>query len=35
MKEDKINLKHILECIEYIETFVEPGREEFFKSRLI
>lgn len=35
MKEDRIYLNHVLECIGYIEEFTKGGREAFLKSRLI
>jgi uncharacterized protein with HEPN domain len=35
MRDDKVYLTHILESMDYIESFVHPGREEFFESRLI
>lgn len=35
MKDDRVYLTHILESIENIEEFVEPGLEEFYSSKLI
>ncbi len=35
MKDDKIYLNHVLECIGYIEEFTKDGRETFLQSRLI
>ena len=35
MKNDKIYLVHIMECIQSIETYIELGEVEFFKSKLI
>ena len=35
MKDDKIYLGHILECIDYIEEFTKDRHEAFLKSRLI
>lgn len=34
MKDDKLFLVHMRECIERIETYTEEGREDFFKSSL-
>ncbi|MEQ8200409.1 MAG: DUF86 domain-containing protein [Syntrophomonadaceae bacterium] len=35
MKDDKVYLIHVLECIRQIEEYTINGREEFMKSRLI
>jgi len=35
MKDDRVYLIHILECIRQIEEYTIGGREEFFNSRLI
>jgi len=35
MRDDKVYLIHIIESMSFIEGFVQPGKEEFFKSRLI
>ncbi|HHY70193.1 MAG TPA: DUF86 domain-containing protein [Thermoanaerobacterales bacterium] len=35
MKDDKVYLFHIIECIGNIENYIEPGKAEFFKSKLI
>ncbi|MFB4165619.1 DUF86 domain-containing protein [Alteribacillus sp. JSM 102045] len=35
MKDDKLYLTHILECIENIETYLPNGEEDFFRSKLI
>jgi uncharacterized protein with HEPN domain len=35
MRDDKVYLSHIIESMSFIEEFVRPGKEEFFKSRLI
>ena len=34
MKDDKLYLIHILECIGHIEDYCQKGREEFLHSRL-
>lgn len=35
MKDDKLYLTHILECISNIEDYTSNGRDEFFESTLI
>ncbi|MBB6447780.1 HepT-like ribonuclease domain-containing protein [Bacillus benzoevorans] len=35
MKNDKIYLLHILECIENIESYIPNGESDFFSSKLI
>ena len=35
MKDDRVYLIHVLECIKQIEEYTINGREEFMKSRLI
>ncbi|MEB1808484.1 MAG: DUF86 domain-containing protein [Bacillaceae bacterium] len=35
MKNDKLYLRHILECITNIETYLPNGKEDFFSSKLI
>ena len=35
MKDPRVYLAHILECIGYIEAFTEPGRDTFFAERVI
>ncbi|WP_044478948.1 HepT-like ribonuclease domain-containing protein [Paenibacillus antibioticophila] len=35
MKDEKVYLTHILECIEYIFEFTQTGKEEFFRQRII
>jgi len=35
MKDDKIYLFHIIECIENIKDYVAPGKSVFFESKLI
>ncbi|QUH26148.1 DUF86 domain-containing protein [Serpentinicella alkaliphila] len=35
MKDDKIYLIHIIESIRSIESYIEPGESEFFRSKLI
>jgi len=35
MKDDRVYLIHVLECIRQIEEYTINGREEFMKSRLI
>ncbi|WP_071394830.1 HepT-like ribonuclease domain-containing protein [Bacillus tuaregi] len=35
MKNDKIYLLHILECIENIESYIPNGENDFFSSKLI
>ncbi|MDC3418382.1 DUF86 domain-containing protein [Aquibacillus salsiterrae] len=35
MKNDKIYLLHILECIESIESYIPNGENDFFSSKLI
>ncbi|WP_158735810.1 DUF86 domain-containing protein [Alteribacillus sp. YIM 98480] len=35
MKDDKLYLTHILECITNIETYLPNGEEDFFRSKLI
>lgn len=35
MKDDRVYLLHIIESIRSIETYVQPGKSEFFQSKLI
>src|SRR5690625_3064890 len=35
MKNDKVYLYHILECIENIESYIPNGKSDFFSSKLI
>ncbi|UFT99901.1 DUF86 domain-containing protein [Radiobacillus kanasensis] len=35
MKYDKLYLRHILECIENIESYIPNGEDDFFSSKLI
>ncbi|SFE07652.1 Uncharacterized conserved protein, contains HEPN domain [Lentibacillus persicus] len=35
MKDDNVYLRHILECIENIESYVPNGESDFFSSKLI
>ncbi|AXF57126.1 DUF86 domain-containing protein [Salicibibacter kimchii] len=35
MKNDKLYLTHILECITNIESYLPKGEEDFFRSKLI
>jgi uncharacterized protein with HEPN domain len=35
MKNDKVYLNHILECITNIETYLPNGKADFFSSKLI
>jgi uncharacterized protein with HEPN domain len=35
MKNDKLYLTHILECITNIETYLPNGKQDFFSSKLI
>ncbi|GIO36817.1 DUF86 domain-containing protein [Paenibacillus antibioticophila] len=35
MKDEKVYLTHILECIENIFEFTQTGKEEFFRQRII
>lgn len=35
MKDDKLYLQHILECIDNIESYVPNGESDFFSSKLI
>lgn len=35
MKNNKLYLSHILECIENIESYMPNGEEDFFSSKLI
>ncbi len=35
MKDDKIYLIHIVECIDWIESYTKSGKEEFLKTKLI
>jgi len=35
MKNDKVYLYHILECIENIESYIPNGESDFFSSKLI
>jgi len=35
MKNDKIYLLHILECVENIESYIPNGKDDFFSSKLI
>ncbi len=35
MKDDKVYLIHIVECIEWIESYTKLGKEEFFNTKLI
>jgi len=34
MKDDKLYLIHVSECIDRIESYVSAGRDPFFKSRM-
>ncbi|USB33383.1 DUF86 domain-containing protein [Paenibacillus sp. YPG26] len=35
MRDDKVYLTHVLECIQYIFEYTQTGKEEFFKQRII
>lgn len=35
MKDDRLYLSNILECIEWIESYVGEGKDTFLKSRMI
>lgn len=35
MKDDRVYLLNIIECIEWIQNYTSSGEEEFIKSRLI
>lgn len=35
MKEDRVYLEYVLQCIELIETYCEGGKEEFFNISII
>ncbi|QKY70682.1 DUF86 domain-containing protein [Lentibacillus sp. CBA3610] len=35
MKDDNVYLRHILECIENIESYIPNGESDFFSSKLI
>lgn len=35
MKDDKVYLIHIVECIEWIEGYTKLGKEDFFNTKLI
>jgi len=35
MKDDRVYLLNIIECIEWIQSYTSSGEEEFMKSRLI
>jgi uncharacterized protein with HEPN domain len=35
MKEDRVYLEYILQCIELIETYCEGGKEEFFNNLMV
>jgi len=35
MKDDKVYLTHIVECIQYILEYTQSGEEEFYKQRII
>jgi uncharacterized protein with HEPN domain len=35
MKEDRVYLEYVLQCIELIETYCEGGREEFFNKSMV
>lgn len=35
MKDDNVYLRHILECIENIESYIPNGKSDFFSSKLI
>lgn len=35
MKDDVVYLRHILECIDSIESYVPNGKQDFFSSKLI
>ena len=35
MKNDKLYLRHILECIENIESYIPNGKDDFFSSKLL
>lgn len=35
MKNDKLYLTHILECIKNIESYIPNGKDDFFSSKLI
>ena len=35
MKDDAVYLRHILECIESIESYIPNGKSDFFSSKLI
>lgn len=35
MKNDKIYLRHMIECIESIESYIPNGEDDFFSSKLV
>lgn len=35
MKEDKVYLEYILECIQLIETYCQGGREEYINNQMV
>lgn len=35
MKEDRVYLEYVLQCIELIETYCEGGKEEFFTNLMV
>ena len=35
MKEDRVYLEYILECIKLIETYCESGKEEFLNNQMV
>jgi len=35
MKDDNVYLRHILECIQNIESYIPNGKNDFFSSKLI
>src|SRR5690625_2599685 len=35
MKDDNVYLRHILECIQNIESYITNGKNDFFSSKLI
>lgn len=35
MKEDRVYLEYILQCIKLIETYCEGGKEEFFNNSMV
>lgn len=35
MKDDRVYLTHILECIQDMESYIPNGKEDFFNSKIV